>query len=580
MLAAEGNQQSNDGVIADERAQSRVRMFVSGTLLLLIPLLALLSALNPISAYDYLAPMVLVHTTLATALWLATLRARCTSPARRMVGNGLDYAFATLALIQMGAVAALIWLIYLWIVLGNGMRYGVRYLVSMTALALAASSVLYLSDNFWREHWELTLSLQGGLLLVPFFYSGVIGKVHAEHEALRDHAAAVSASAEAKAQFLANMSHELRTPMNGILGVAQLLAPRLKDAENQELIELLKRSARALVAVIDDVLDFSKLEAQRLQLEARPVDLRQLASDVAELFRAQAEAKGLTLSASFAGDGHFVLGDDTRMRQIFSNLVSNAVKFTDAGSVTVAVTADCLAEDDRVALCLAVQDTGIGMSAEEQERVFEHFEQADRSTTRRFGGTGLGLAISRQLAELMGGAIDLESAPGTGSTFRFRAVLPVAQAPQTDTARPAGGFRGDALVAEDNPVNQLVARKLLEALGLEVTVVDDGAAAVAAAADHPYDVVFMDLHMPVMGGREAAERICVAQPASALVALTADVSALAADADGSPFDAVLAKPVDRQALTATLERVLTGEGRRAAATSVAQGLTGAGGLTG
>ncbi len=309
-----------------------------------------------------------------------------------------------------------------------------------------------------------------------------------------------------KSRFLANMSHELRTPLNGVIAVSETLAREQVSPRNVELAQLIVSSGRLLEQVLTDILDFSKIEAGEMRLERQPFDLGVTISRVAELHRASAEAKGVELSweVADAAAGAY-LGDSVRLTQVLSNLLSNGVKFTGQGRVALRI--------DRVdeVLRFDVVDTGMGFDEAVKARLFHRFEQADVSIRRRFGGTGLGLAICRSLVSLMGGEIEARSAPGEGATFTVLLPLPRVAAGLTDVAAEAAeptelpGLQ--VLLAEDHPTNQRVVRLILEAVGVELTVVENGALALEAFARQRFDVVLMDMQMPEMDGLTATTQL-------------------------------------------------------------------------
>jgi signal transduction histidine kinase/ActR/RegA family two-component response regulator len=314
-------------------------------------------------------------------------------------------------------------------------------------------------------------------------------------------------ASRSKTEFLANMSHEIRTPLNGVVGVADMLAAADLPPREHGMAEIIRSSGQSLERLLSDVLDLARVEAGQLTIETAPFHAAELVRSIAALSRLRADEKGLTLTCRIEPslEGWF-LGDAVRVRQVLTNLVSNAVKFTERGGVTI--DADSPAPG-RLRFC--VTDTGVGFDAAEKERLFGRFQQADGSITRRFGGTGLGLAISRQLALLMNGGLDCQSVPGAGSRFWFEAPFQPAETP----AEPQRGAEPGApearaarvLVADDHTTNQTVVRLMLEHFGVEVVVVDDGAQAVAALEAEPFDAVLMDMQMPVMGGLEATRLI-------------------------------------------------------------------------
>ncbi len=371
--------------------------------------------------------------------------------------------------------------------------------------------------------------------------------------------AEAEAATDAKSLFLATMSHEIRTPMTGVLGMLDLMLLEPLPERQRERAELARSSARNLLLILNDILDFSKIEANQMELRAQEFDPRELVREVVGLMAAGAAQKGLVLAQEAdAGVPERLVSDATRLRQILANLVSNAVKFTEAGRIDVRLGWSAEAGE----LSLVVRDSGIGMGPEVQARLFEKFYQADTSLSRRQGGTGLGLAISRQLVERMGGRIGVQSAVGEGSIFTV--VLPAAPvaeggAVEAECTEPGvcdGALR--VLVAEDNPTNQYLLRAFLEAAGHGVTTVEDGAQAVEAAAGGGFDVIIMDVQMPQMDGQSATRAIRALPGAGArvpIIALTANSLPRDRDAclEAGMTDYVV-KPIDLERLRAALRR--------------------------
>jgi signal transduction histidine kinase/CheY-like chemotaxis protein len=317
----------------------------------------------------------------------------------------------------------------------------------------------------------------------------------------------LEAANESKSHFLANMSHELRTPLNGIIATADLLLARQREHDDKELARLIVSSGRVLERVVTDVLDVSKLEAGRLLLEAGPFDLEALIDDVTELFRAAAQAKGLRLRSTVEVDAQGIwIGDRVRLTQMLSNLLSNAVKFTSEGEVTIS------AKASPGGLLIEVADTGLGFDEATATRLFRRFEQADGSITRQYGGTGLGLSIVAAFAELMGGVVEATSALGRGSRFAIDLPLPRGEVGAVDPQPASKAILRDltglrVLLAEDHPVNQQIVRLILEPAGIKLTVVDNGAKALERLAAERYDLVLMDVQMPVLDGLEATRTL-------------------------------------------------------------------------
>jgi PAS domain S-box-containing protein len=378
---------------------------------------------------------------------------------------------------------------------------------------------------------------------------------------------AAQAANEAKAQFLANMSHEIRTPMNGVLGVMHVLKRELPAGDSAKLLGEALAAGQMLSTLLDDVIDISRIEAGRLELACEAVDPRELVRSVARLLAGQAAHKGLRLELDLADDLGWVQTDPTRVRQALFNLIGNAVKFTLQGAVTVRarrVLGTSYYGDPEAKLVFDVTDTGVGVPIEAQTRLFERFQQADASTTRRFGGSGLGLAISRKLAEMLGGDITFFSTPGEGSTFTLTIAAPAAQAPGATEAEADDILAGvKVLVVEDNPTNQLVACRILQQLGAVVSVADDGATGVEAARDGGFDLILMDVQMPGMDGLEASRRIRALQGVAAttpIIALTANVMAHQRAAyRAAGMDGVVAKPISPAALVAEILRLSSAE---------------------
>ena len=334
------------------------------------------------------------------------------SPVRRMLGAAVDAAMVAFAMFFFGEAGAPFYLIYLWITLANGFRYGARYLVATLVVCVVSFSIVVAFSEFWTAHRTLGIGLLVGLVALSLYVRRLVTQLF---EAL-DRAEAAN---QAKRRFVSVISHELRTPLNAIIGMADLLRDTTLTREQADMLQAVRSSSRVMLGLVEEVLDFSKIESGKLILEKIDFDLHALVNTTCRMLGAQATSKGVEVVVSIMPEVPPALrGDAHHLRQIIINLVGNAIKFTERGSVTVHIST---VEESEAAVRLkfSIRDTGIGIAPEAQARIFESFTQADQSTTRRFGGTGLGTTIAKQLTELMGGRIGMESAVGLGSTFWF-----------------------------------------------------------------------------------------------------------------------------------------------------------------
>jgi signal transduction histidine kinase/AmiR/NasT family two-component response regulator len=374
----------------------------------------------------------------------------------------------------------------------------------------------------------------------------------------------------AKSQFLANMSHEIRTPLNGILGMAQVMARENLDPRQRERLDVVRDSGQTLLTVLNDILDISKIEAGKLEIDNHEFDMTAAVHAACNAFASLADQKDIAFRIEIAEEARGVwFGDGARLRQVISNLASNAVKFTTVGEVAVVVSR----QDEGATF--TVRDTGIGIPPERLNDLFQKFNQVDASTTRRFGGTGLGLAISRELVELMGGRMALTSREGEGSTFTFDLPLDWRAAPRAEVdAAPAAKACSDAdgttriLAAEDNPTNQLILKALLEPCGVDLMLTANGREAVEAFAAGGFDLVLMDVQMPVMNGVEATAAIRRLEAdhglaAIPILALSANVmNHQVAEYLAAGMTGFIPKPIEAAKLFAAIETALAPSPKR------------------
>ena len=509
---------------------------------------------------------------LAGALGLlgAILASPAPSDVRRWIGMLLDYSAMGGVMYLQGESASPLYAVYLWVTIGNGMRYGPRYLYSGTALGALSFALMMRTTPYWLQNPYLSWGLLLGLIAVPLYFASLLKALtHAIEDARRANLA--------KSRFLANMSHEFRTPLNGLSGMSELLASTRLDPEQRGYVETLQAASRSLLSLVEDVLDISAIEAGKLKLKQEAFALRDLLAEIDLVMRPQARAKQLDYVVEVdAAVPDRLRGDAGHLRQVLVNLLSNAIKFTPTGEVRLEIAANGSPQGGSQRLRFTVTDTGVGIPASARAKLFEAFEQADNSLSRRHAGTGLGTTIAKGLTEAMGGAIGFESSENIGSRFWVELpfelqgvdaapAVPVRE-PATLVPAPVQGEGGNViafadpflrhrarvkpmrvLIADDHAANRTVIQGGLQKAGHRVMAVEDGEEALDALAVGDFELAVVDLHMPSLSGIDMLRQLRVmeagGQARTPVVVLSADATPEAVQAcKDAGARAFIAKP--------------------------------------
>lgn len=470
---------------------------------------------------------------LSIGLLAAILVAPGPSPLRRWLGMLADYAAIGGVMYLQGEPASPLYAAYLWVSIGNGMRYGPRYLYASTALAALSFAAMMTFTPYWLHNRYLSWGLLLGLAAVPLYFASLLDALTAAIEEARR-------ANLAKSRFLANMSHEFRTPLNGLSGMSELLASTRLDAEQRGYLETIQAASRSLLALVEDVLDISAIEAGKLRLKQESFNLHALLEQINLMLRPEARSKRLDYTVTVSPEVPVQLrGDAHHLQQVLVNLLSNAIKFTTSGEVRMTVAKSTAGGPGRVRLRFTVSDTGIGIPASARAKLFEAFEQVDSSLARRHQGSGLGTTIAKGLTEAMGGSIGFESSENVGSRFWVELPFEVAaESVRTSAAGEAGA--ADArrppspaaahniiafadpfsrhrarvksvriLVADDHAANRLLLQGVLQKAGHRVMTVEDGEAALDALAGGGFELALLDLHMPSLSGIDLLRQLRV-----------------------------------------------------------------------
>lgn len=547
-------------MIDEERAQSRARMVICWLSLVGFLGMNYFESLQGRGILSWGLVTVVGYLAFATAWYLMVRRYPGKAPWRRNVSLVADLTIMTVWFQMGGGEVATYYPIFLWVIIGNGIRFGEKYLLRGIVVGATGFGSVLVFNPYWHANFEVGLGLLLGVLVLPIFYQGALRRLRLMND-LKVELAKSRLAEKAKDRFLATMSHELRTPLNGVLGMAESLRASDLDRDQRTQLDIMSRSVEALLHTISDILDYSGLAGDEVDLTTQEFDLRAVVSDVECLLRTPAEERGLDLELDYPeGQEQFFKGDSARIRQVVFHVTANAVKFTEKGGVRLAVRTYRKGESHQVRL--TVEDTGIGIPADRLEAVLKGFQQVDNSTTRKNDGVGLGLGLTKRLVDLMGGDLEVKSRVGKGTTVTVTLTLEEGSAPVPVRNESPGSLRSfgiTGLVVEDNKFNQAVLVRLLKMIGIDSEVAANGAEALEKLERGAFDIIFMDVRMPVMNGYDATLRIRQREAGEnhiPIIAVTADVTRnVEQQCRKVGMDAFLDKPVTVNKLVAAIEGV-------------------------
>ena len=514
----------------------------------------------------------LAFTLLAFILFIIISKANEPSRNRRLLGNWLDVVGTTAFLSLAGEIGVILIGVYLWVTFGNGFRFGLKYLYHSQIISLLGFLIATQINPFWAQHQPIVIGFIFMLLTLPIYVGQLIRRLN--QEKLKAEIATVKAkdANSAKTRFVANMSHEIRTPLNGIIGISTLFESTPLNADQKDLLQTLHSSSKLLLSLLNNVLDLTKIEERKLHIECATFSVEDAISETVDIFKIQGQTKNIHVTSNVSGAIGALSGDTAVLHQVLANLMGNAIKFTEKGSVSISATA---LEDSstHTKVRFEVIDTGVGIPADNHHKVFESFTQADATVPRKFGGSGLGLTIAKDMVQAMGGELKFQSTGGVGTRFWFDLTLekdlsPISAVAKSDdiinifdpTAKESTAHQLNILVCEDEPTNQKIMTRLLSLSGHQVSLVESSEDMLDTLETQSYDLVITDLNMAGMTGIEAIKLYRFTQPTdknTRFILFTADVTLETKSmALNAGFDSVLTKPIDTTALFHTIQSTL------------------------